>query len=411
MKKRNAGSITQWVSLWIMLMAPGTARPDSYGTGFFISTDGYLVTNHHVVKDGDEYSVFYKEKWIEAEVIRKDPANDLVILKAKGAGFPALAVDFTGDVRPGDSAFTIGFPAPEIMGFSPKTTKGAISSLSGIKDDPRFYQTTVAIQPGNSGGPLCDSSGNVIGITTSTLKFLNGKYAPQNVNYGLKSSYLRPLIQSIPGGMPQLAALADLTDSREVQAHVEKSVASVKATRSAPPVSPPPGDTLKIPEQSKLDPGRTRSSTRYMIVNYGGSEGINIRDSRNTNTNGNLHGALFQQRTYPLVQIGNTVTENSKEWVPLKVTGWVRIRNSRTVFLDNLGNGNWKVRKTSDGFVAMRTGTSTDHRLVCKLAFATVVREIDRDFQSNTAQYILAEFTGWAVKRGRVKEYIRSYSP
>jgi len=86
-------------------------------------------------------------------------------------------------------------------GKTPKVTNGIISSLSGIQDDPRIIQTTVAIQSGNSGGPLLNMNGEVVGVTTSSLKTFfteSGLDVPQNVNYAVKSAYVSALLTSLP---------------------------------------------------------------------------------------------------------------------------------------------------------------------------------------------------------------------
>jgi S1-C subfamily serine protease len=107
----------------------------------------------------------------------------------------------TREGRTGTTVFTIGFPNIQIQGFDPKLTKGEISSLGGIQDDPRQWQISVAIQPSNSGGPLCDENGNLIGMVEATLDpLVMAKIAaeiPQNVNYAVKSSYILPLLEDV----------------------------------------------------------------------------------------------------------------------------------------------------------------------------------------------------------------------
>ena len=104
-------------------------------------------------------------------------------------------------VRMGDKVFTIGYPSIDIMGFKPKYTEGVISAVTGIKDDPTVFQTTVPIQPGNSGGPLFNEKGEVVGLTTASLSLLaieSMGAVPQNVNYAVKSSFVKNVISTIP---------------------------------------------------------------------------------------------------------------------------------------------------------------------------------------------------------------------
>ena len=123
------------------------------------------------------------------------------MLKVSGA-FRPLPLAASRAVKLGDAVFTIGFPNTQMQGVEPKLTKGDINSLAGIQDDPRHFQTSVAVQPGNSGGPLVDARGNVIGIVTlrlddvKTLK-LTGSL-PQNVNYAVKSSFISAFLETLP---------------------------------------------------------------------------------------------------------------------------------------------------------------------------------------------------------------------
>ena len=105
-------------------------------------------------------------------------------------------------MRMGDEVFTIGYPAYWLLGKNPKYTKGEVNALSGINDDPRVFQVSVQIQPGNSGGPLFNSKGEVIGITQASLdpKVAIGTFGtlPQNVNYAIKSNYISALLPKLP---------------------------------------------------------------------------------------------------------------------------------------------------------------------------------------------------------------------
>lgn len=104
----------------------------------------------------------------------------------------------------GRDVFTLGFPNVDLQGFSPKLTKGVVSGLNGIQDDPSCFQISAAIQPGNSGGPLINNDGCVVGMINSKLNDLaTAKLTgslPQNVNYAVKSAYILPLLDAIPEG-------------------------------------------------------------------------------------------------------------------------------------------------------------------------------------------------------------------
>ena len=147
-----------------------TFATDFSGTGFFVSEDGFIVTNHHVIDGADEITVRDSTgNFSKAITVLRDKANDIAVIKVIGQGFPTLAIGKSSDVKKGASVFTIGFPNATIQGRESKVTTGVISSLSGIKGEPNSFQISVPIQPGNSGGPLIDFTGAVIGLTTSNF--------------------------------------------------------------------------------------------------------------------------------------------------------------------------------------------------------------------------------------------------
>jgi S1-C subfamily serine protease len=138
------------------------------GTGFFVTDDGYLISNYHVVKDAAQVRLLTRTGTIPAKVVRVDMANDLALLKAEGKFMP-LPLAPSGTVHLGNTVATIGFPNIDLQGFAPKLAKGEIAALSGVQDDPRYFQISVPLQPGNSGGALVDERGNVIGIVSAKL--------------------------------------------------------------------------------------------------------------------------------------------------------------------------------------------------------------------------------------------------
>src|ERR1035437_3669732 len=172
------------------------------GSGFFISDDGNLISNYHVVEGASRIMVKTKGGVFPARVVKLDPVNDIAVLKVSGSGFYALPIAQSGSVKLGDSVFTIGFPNPGLQGVQPKLTDGKGNSLTGMLDDPRCFQVSIAVQPGNSGGALVSSAGNVVGIVTARLSdeaaLQTSGALPQNVNYAIKSSYLLPLLEGVP---------------------------------------------------------------------------------------------------------------------------------------------------------------------------------------------------------------------
>jgi len=177
------------------------SRPEGTGSGFFITDDGYFITNQHVDDRGATVRVLTTSGIFPAKVIKVDELNDLTLLKAEGK-YASLPVVFSRKVQLGATVATVGFPNIGLQGFSPKLAKGEIASLAGIQDDARHFQISVPVQPGNSGGALVDERGNVIGVVVAKLSqkaalATSGALA-ENVNYAIKSSYLLSFLESVP---------------------------------------------------------------------------------------------------------------------------------------------------------------------------------------------------------------------
>jgi S1-C subfamily serine protease/antitoxin component YwqK of YwqJK toxin-antitoxin module len=174
------------------------------GSGFFISEKGYIATNYHVVKEASAIQVEYfqkgKKNTFNAKVIVTDKQNDLAIIQINDSKFknlPSIPYVFSSTIKDvGSEVFALGYPMANVMGDEIKFTDGKISSKTGIEGDITVYQISVPIQPGNSGGPLFDNKGNLVGITSSAL---NKEYFnSENVNYAIKTTYLKNLIDVMP---------------------------------------------------------------------------------------------------------------------------------------------------------------------------------------------------------------------
>ncbi len=176
-------------------------QPTSSGTGFLISDDGYLISNNHVVEGATQVRLVTSAGLLSAKVVKVDAANDLALLKAEGR-FAPLAISASRGVKMGNTVATVGFPNIGLQGFAPKLAKGEIASLSGAADDARYFQISVPVQPGNSGGALVDERGNVVGVVSAKLNasaaLKSSGALPENVNYAVKSSYLLSFLESVP---------------------------------------------------------------------------------------------------------------------------------------------------------------------------------------------------------------------
>jgi S1-C subfamily serine protease len=192
----------------------------SSGTGFAISNSGYIVTNYHVIEGASSINVKglngnFNAK-TKATVIASDKNNDLAILKLDNENLingtiPYLISSKNNSV--GSSVFALGYPLRATMGDEVKLTNGIISANSGFQGDITKYQISVPVQPGNSGGPLINSQGYLIGI-------VNAKHSEtDNVSYAIKSTYLQSIVSSLPNNitLPQTNLLAGKTLSEQVQ--------------------------------------------------------------------------------------------------------------------------------------------------------------------------------------------------
>jgi len=175
------------------------------GSGFFVNSDGLIATNAHLIDAASNITVVVSTEIgtfeYNAKVLLTDKNNDVALVKIideKFKGMSPIPYEISDKSDIGESVFTIGFPLNDIMGTNFKVTNGIISSKSGIGDDIRYYQITVPLQPGNSGGPLFNKSGTIIGITTAKLNEEVVGTQIENVNYAIKATYLLNLCNMLP---------------------------------------------------------------------------------------------------------------------------------------------------------------------------------------------------------------------
>ncbi len=174
----------------------------SLGTGWKVGK-GYVATNNHVVGNSSSvYLILNNGERVDARVIARDRANDLAVLSVDDKKLNAPTIPITDQqAKAGASVFTVGYPHPTVMGARPKVTDGIVSAATGLLDDPRTYQISVPLQSGNSGGPLLNMKGEVVGVATYKLNaakvFQWTGDLPENVNYAVKVQYLEPLIKPL----------------------------------------------------------------------------------------------------------------------------------------------------------------------------------------------------------------------
>jgi S1-C subfamily serine protease len=177
------------------------------GTGFMFSSSDYVITSYHVVHGSKSISVrLTNGERIDATIAVKDTNNDIAILKLSKPPTSRQNIITLGDstsVKTGDRVFTYGFPLVDLLGNQePRYSEGFVNSLSGMSNDPRLFQVSIPIQPGNSGGPIFNEKGELIGIATSSIDSIQTQKVfgatPQNVNFAIKSSYINSLLPNLP---------------------------------------------------------------------------------------------------------------------------------------------------------------------------------------------------------------------
>ena len=185
----------------------GSLRLIGTGTGFAVGQN-LIATNFHVIESGAEWELRFpstNEAW-PLELLIADKANDLAVMRVKGAVSPLkpLSVVAARTAKLGEEIYTVGFPLTGILSDGHKVATGIVSGMAGLDNDPRFFQLTVPTQPGNSGGPIFNSKGEVVGMLASTLSvdylYRVAKTIPQNVNFAIKSDYLLLLMAQADSG-------------------------------------------------------------------------------------------------------------------------------------------------------------------------------------------------------------------
>ena len=188
----------------------GTSQGQAAGTGFVLSADGYIVTNNHVIADGDSPVVTFADGTSEpATIVAGDPSRDLAVLRVDRADLVPLAVGDSDELRLGDQLIAVGY-ALDLNG-EPSVTAGILSAKNRTITEENgaqlvnLLQTDTAINPGNSGGPLLNGRGEVVGINTA----IAGQ--AQNIGFAIAITPVMDVIDSLRGGSVPDRALMGVT--------------------------------------------------------------------------------------------------------------------------------------------------------------------------------------------------------
>jgi serine protease DegQ len=174
---------------------PHAQRQNSLGSGVIVSTEGYVITNHHVIQGADDIQLVLSDgRTIAAHVRGTDPESDIAVLKADGENLPAITFGHAEDLQVGDVVLAIG----NSYGFGNTVTAGIVSALGrnylGINRFEDFIQTDAAINPGNSGGALIDTAGNLVGINSMIYSESGGS---NGIGFSIPVSLARTVFEQI----------------------------------------------------------------------------------------------------------------------------------------------------------------------------------------------------------------------
>jgi len=209
------------------------------GTGFVISSSGHVVTNNHVIAGcvGDIHGSLNGEPPVALRLVSSDETNDLALLQAPGS-FKEVATIRDKAIHPGDTVVAIGYPFHGLLTSDFTVTTGIVSSLSGVFNDTRYLQISAAVQPGNSGGPLLDTNGQIVGMVAAKLNALKVAKAtgdiPENINFAIKTGMIRDFLDNsvVPYQTPEAGTEMKTADIAH-QARAYTLLISCNATEQA----------------------------------------------------------------------------------------------------------------------------------------------------------------------------------
>lgn len=175
----------------------GALHPVASGTGIVVSATGYVLTNHHVINGCVEMRVGDAER---IDIAAIDDSADLALLKLRAPRASVATFRDGNNARPGEDVVVLGYPLYGLLGKDVIVTTGSISALAGFRNDHSQIQISAPTQPGNSGGPVLDGSGHVVGIVVSLLAAFktsaNTAIIPENVNFAINEATARRFLDA-----------------------------------------------------------------------------------------------------------------------------------------------------------------------------------------------------------------------
>lgn len=168
-------------------------RTGIYGSGVVVSASGDILTNEHVIASCSRVRI--QPMGLTVKVVAKDARNDLALLRVEGADLVPTKLRAGRNVRLGDDIIAIGYPLKGVLSSGAVVTTGIVNAMTGVNDDTSAFQISATVQPGSSGGPIFDRSGNLVGIVRARL-LSTGQSNPQNVNFGINLATVSNFLDS-----------------------------------------------------------------------------------------------------------------------------------------------------------------------------------------------------------------------
>jgi Trypsin-like peptidase domain/Sel1 repeat len=238
---------------------------DALGSGVAIGSHGEILTNSHVVENCAKITAQLSSNNSQtAALVVRDQKNDLAVIQIDTAPASVAAFRDGTSVRAGDTVIALGYPLSGLLASSASLSVGNVSALAGLGDDQRYLQISAPVQPGNSGGPLLDASGHVVGVVTAKLNAANvARFTgdiPQNVNFAIKAEVVRAFLDSKgiayrTARSEQQLSPADVGDiarpsTVSIRCQRGKSANAIGAAPPLPAERAPPSDSWLPPSNS-----------------------------------------------------------------------------------------------------------------------------------------------------------------
>lgn len=221
----------------IGLLASGANAQESSGTGFFVNSEGWLATNAHVVEECRRIEVQGHGEVVEQHVDRQ---NDLAVLRVNVRGTVTTLPLRRSGARLGEDIVAFGFPLSGFLSDAVKVTTGNVNALVGVENDTRHLQISAPLQPGNSGGPVVDRSGAVVGVAVAVLGAnftgMTG-IVPQNVNFAIRTSILGSFLETRGIDYEEVVAGDAFPSTADLAESVERAVVQVLCHGGGAPAS------------------------------------------------------------------------------------------------------------------------------------------------------------------------------